>query len=124
MVAPWPGVLALCVIFVILGVALIELGRRGMARRIDYVFGGYTRDNTGADAFDEAHAIVGKKMLIAGALYLVAAVLVLIRWNSTWIASVVIASALLTTALLIFAITQAVKVLGIAHTERRTSKAG
>lgn len=118
--APWAGVLGLGAVFAILGVALIELGRRGKARRVDYVFGGYTRENCGEVAFDEAHVKVGQAMIIAGILYLIATVLIVFNRSGNWVAGVTIAAAIVTTGLLLLAVIKAVKNLGLAYAAQRS----
>lgn len=111
-IVPTAAVVLLIVLMFAIGGLIIALGRRGQSGSLDFVFGRFTRASVGNDAFDAAQAVVAPRLVLVGLIYVLGGALMLVDQNSTWIAALIIASALVSMGLLLLTAVAARKVLG------------
>ncbi len=104
---------ALSIVFVLLGVGVCALGAAGRRGRIDFSWGGHTRENTSPQAWRAAHVVAGQWMILTGLVYLAIGLAVLAASGSTvvvgWIVGVGLALSMVFLAAMIAG---AMRVLG------------
>lgn len=113
-VVPTAAVALLFVLMFAIGGALMLLGRRGQAGALGYSYGRFTRDVVGDAGIEAADAVVARRLVVIGLIYLLGGALMLVDQDSSWIAALIIAAALVSLGLLALTAVAAMKVLNEA----------
>jgi len=112
---PTAAVALLFVVMFTIGGLVMLLGRRGQSGALGYSYGRFTRETVGDMTIDEADAIVAPRLIVVGLVYMLGAALMLVDQDSTWIAALIIAAALVSAGLLVLTAVAALKVLHAAE---------
>ena len=63
--------MTLVALFALMGVAIIWLGIKGQAGKVDYAMAAYTRESSEPGKWQEAHELTGRANIFGGALFIV-----------------------------------------------------
>lgn len=110
-VVPTAAVAVLCIVMMTIGAIVLFLGRRGQAGTLGYSYGRFTRATVGDADIDAADAIVARRLVLIGLIYLLGGALMLVDQDSNWIAGIIIATALISLGLLLLTAVATMKVL-------------